>query len=51
MTARAAIQQAVARYPYCADQAPEMAAQWLLAAMQRPQGALQSRPVRMGSAR
>ena len=51
ITARAAIQQAVARYPYCADQAPEMAAQWLLAATHRPQGALHSSPARIGSAR
>ena len=42
MTARTAIQQAVARYPYCADQVPERVAQSLVTttrAMQVTQGA------------
>lgn len=51
MSARVAIQQAVARYPYCADQAPEVAAQSLVNVAQDTQGTRPSRPARMGRAR
>lgn len=51
ISARTAIQQAVARYPYCADQTPEVAAQSLVTAAKDTRATRPSRTAPIGGSR